>query len=477
MTTLFDPTLENVLLAFRQAKNTVAAERDFVGRMDLARFEMRLGTRLGQLQRLLGDGQWFDQIGIGGLLVLPKAVNRTSKEQDNIVRIGVPLHGNLTMKVRFQLAPSPEFATAEVLYLWEFGGALEAMLDDSCLGYRLKRVAQDGTMDQYDRSVYEYWPAYFERYRSDPIAVARQALKSTQSVLVTSTDVVSFFDSIDPRFLIDDSFVSRIAIAAAHKHRPFSTKRFVAATTSLLRRFREFRELRREAGSYDGDDGVGIPIGALTSRVFANVALSSVDSHIQRLPHVLLYRRYVDDIVIVSHPADVSDVVDAPQVLGSLFPGFSSVNRRDRFVVPATRASFDLNADKTRVHLLQGAVGLHFLSAVQRSFSAVTSERRAFIGDVGRLTSEFAAIKLSGNDPDGAEGLPRLRDADRFTLRRFMSGAYVRALERCAVLLSTGAAAKVFEDRTRRMLDILESNPQLEDFEFVLDLLKIALLC
>src|SRR5262249_25011850 len=151
--------------------------------------------------------------------------------------------------------------------------------------------------------------------------------------------------------------------------------------------------------------------------------------------------------------------------------------RTDRFVVPSTRAVFELNEEKTRVHDLLGRAGIDFLGAVQQSFSVVTSERRAFLGNVERLEAEIEGVDLFSDGATGTDRIPRLRDADRFTLRRFIATAMVRGLERCALLLEPEEASSFLEQRTMRILSILDGNVKLEHFDLVLSLLKVALFC
>lgn len=207
-----EPTFADLLLAFRIAKRMIATERGCVGLFNLAHFEMHLASRIGRLRRLLKNDRWFDSIDLGRMVVMPKSVEPKTKEKPDIVRIGNALPTKVNLSVRLQLEPTPEFTIVEVLYLWEFGAALEALLDYSCVGYRLKRVSREGQMDRYDREVYEHWPSAFERYRNDPIEAACAALQDGHHVTVTSTDVVSFFDSIDPEFLLARPFVADLRV-------------------------------------------------------------------------------------------------------------------------------------------------------------------------------------------------------------------------------------------------------------------------
>lgn len=469
------PSYADLILAFRVAKSAIVAERGATGLLDFARFERQLDVKLEKLRTKLDGQAWFDNLEIGQIVVMPKGVSPPSETPPaEIVRVGhEPVTEHLHLKVRLQLQPTPEFYMAEVLYLWEFGGALEALLPASCVGYRLKRVRVHGQMDRFDRGVYEHWPTAFASYRTDPIRMATALLEKGLRVVVTSTDVVSFFDTIDPRFLLTSAFLGRMIAAAAEADREFSAKRFRVATESLLRAFARFRAQRARFGLEGAELQVGVPIGALTSRVIANVALERVDAYVASRASVRLYRRYVDDIVAVSE----ADPASAPQsrdaLLAELFPQFAN----DDIIVPETGARFKLSPSKTRIHMLTGRPGLEFLRAVEESFSAVVSERRAFLGNVQSLSNEVEAIDLFGENAVGVGHIPRLRDADRFTLRRFMATAYIRGLERCALLLAPEEAQRVIGGRTDRILAALESSWQVEDIEFVLSMLRTAELC
>jgi hypothetical protein len=472
------PTFADLVLAFRLAKRAVATERGVVGLYEWARFEMGLATNLQCLRRKLAKDRWFADVDIGALLVMPKGTHGSPAEHSDIVRVGDAPCLEAKLSVRLQLEPTPEFTITEILYLWQFGPALESTLGEHCVGYRLKRVARERKMDRHDRDIHEHWPLAFARYRDDPIKAARAALTEGKRVSVTSTDVVSFFDAIDPQFLIADGFVRNVAESSRLLGRSFSEHAYVSATKSLLEKFASFRLLRRKVGGETIDIHTGVPIGALTSRVFANVALASVDAHVARQPDVILYRRYVDDIVVVSvrdrqspGPGSRADVV------GALFPGFQKGRAADRFVVPDTGAVFELKEEKTRVHDLVGQPGVDFLEAVQKSFSAVTSEQRAFLGNVESLESDIEGVDLFSDGVAGVDRIPRLRDADRFTLRRFMATAFIRGLERCALLLDQQVASSFVEHRAKRMLSIIKCSTQIEDFELALALLKVALLC
>jgi retron-type reverse transcriptase len=50
-----------------------------------------------------------------------------------------------------------------------------------------------------------------------------------------------------------------------------------------------------------GEGGRGVPIGNLTSQLFANIYLNELDKHVKEVLHERRYIRYMDDFLILSH--------------------------------------------------------------------------------------------------------------------------------------------------------------------------------
>ncbi len=69
------PSLTYLYLAWRQAKTALYFERRGVGLVDLAQYEAELPVRLEELQALLSDGSWFDQLDVGEVWIVPKRLN------------------------------------------------------------------------------------------------------------------------------------------------------------------------------------------------------------------------------------------------------------------------------------------------------------------------------------------------------------------------------------------------------------------
>ena len=308
------PTRDELLLAYRQAKAAVFFEHRGVGLLDLANFEHDLLRRLDSLARQMStNDDWFDGLPLGELWVVPKRLRDAAN--GDIVRIGTDHRDNPApaLDVQLRLTPSPEYAIAEVLYLWRFGPLLDRLIPRNALGHRLD--IRGGRLSPTRRWLFQYWPRCYEQFRTVPIQAAQRELAEGRSVLLLSADLTSYYDTIDPAFLLTDAFLAEVRAALAEQDtNSFNVAQYSDATASLLRAYGRFR--RRAALRTGLDWPVGIPIGGLTSRVVANLALATLDRAIEGNTSTLCYRRYVDDLVIVAR-ADSPEVRNLDQVITS----------------------------------------------------------------------------------------------------------------------------------------------------------------
>ncbi|MBU4252640.1 MAG: reverse transcriptase/maturase family protein [Candidatus Omnitrophica bacterium] len=110
----------------------------------------------------------------------------------------------------------------------------------------------------------------------------KESKNYTQKIYFLKGDIRKYFDSIDHKILM-----------AIIKKRVFCPK-----TIWLIKRI-----LARQEASCKGikiEQGKGLPIGNLTSQLFANIYLNELDEFVKHRLRVKFYIRYVDDFVIVS---------------------------------------------------------------------------------------------------------------------------------------------------------------------------------
>ncbi|HEX6825091.1 MAG TPA: hypothetical protein VF077_02150, partial [Nitrospiraceae bacterium] len=118
-------------------------EKRGVGLFELAAYEQNLPRNLKALQRKLERGAWFDKLSVGETWIVPKRLRASDEGGNGVVRIGPSRRKSegRAVDIQLRLTPHPEFAVAEVLYLWRFGGLLDALLlDQEVIGYRLGKV-------------------------------------------------------------------------------------------------------------------------------------------------------------------------------------------------------------------------------------------------------------------------------------------------------------------------------------------------
>lgn len=447
------PTRDELFLAYRQAKTALFYERRGVGLIELARFEHKLKERLDALAATLAtnDG-WFDGLQRGELWITPKKI-RSENEKDGFTRIGAKSR-NSDLEVQIRYIPSPECAIVEVLFLWRFGHALQTLLSKNAIGYRLD--VRRKRLDPTRRWLFEYWPTRYNEFRRIPVDEAMRELDQRGSVLVLSADLASFYDTVDPSFLLSDDFVSELE----HSSHEIDVADYRQATRSLLGFYSSFRSLAQRRTGLDWP--VGIPIGCLTSRVVANVALASLDRAVEERNETRCYRRYVDDFVIVAR-TDNSDPGTLEQVVRKYIPHVRDDDGGDfRLNVDSLSrkgSEFTIRRDKCKAHHLVGPSARTFLATIRRDFERLVSEDRAFL-DSSVLLEDVAEGAVATVVQAGLPGRPLtvLRDVDRSRLEHYALSIRLRSLERVSVLVGGEHSRRLMRSTLEDVLRFLEGD-------------------
>ena len=449
------PTIADLYLAFRQAKTALYFEKRGVGLLELAEYEQKLPDNLKALKRKVANGKWFDKVELGETWIVPKRLRATGEADDGVVRIGVPKQApsGRPVDVQLRLSPHPDFATVEVLYLWRFGGMLDALLSKKeVLGYRLDLRKEQ--VVPHRRWLFEYWPKQYQAFRTAPLDAAKTALKHGAQTLVISGDLASFYDTVDPAFMLSDALLAELEKHGASKSDIDEYKR---ATDSLLKAYARFQ---KDASSRAAlSINVGVPIGALTSRVVG----------------ILCYRRYVDDLVIVAHaPEGDQGLVDTMRRFLPLLPGNDAVLKLDVEQLGRRGSEFQLQTSKVRVHHLAGVPGTDFVEAVASDFAKAVSERRAFV-DSSTLVGDGVTHLIRAGEAAGSP-LRVLRDADRARLERFALSTSLQSLERVSSLIGHDEARTLVRDSLERVGRVLDAEDDwVADLDVSLRLLKLAI--
>jgi hypothetical protein len=304
-----------LFLAYRQAKNASFVERRGTGLVEFAQYEAQLGKNLARLHHRLEEAEaWFDDIKIGQVWTSPKR-SIESSTVDHVTHIGPKaLPERRDLEVRIVLTPSVDFLIVEVLFLWEFGPMLDGLLGEQSLGNRLE--VKHGKVSPTRANLFQHWQSRYAKFRDEPIRIAREILtrSADSGCLIVSLDFAGYYDNIDPRFLLTQEFLGEVARASDADH----VARFKVAAKSLLRAYRSYHA---SAGRLAAQKVArGIPIGALTSRLVANLALLPLDRLLGSASDIRCYRRYVDDIFIVAERTTGNASAMATDVLRRWLP-------------------------------------------------------------------------------------------------------------------------------------------------------------
>ena len=165
---------------------------------------------------------------------------------------------------------------------------------------------------------------------------ARSITRSwSRPAYVVKIDVANFFNSIDKHRLlaivekrVPEEWLMKL-IRQVVLHDP-TGKAFFRSSRSL------FDKVPRHKSLIHAEDGIGLPIGNLTSQFFANVYLNEVDQFVKHGLKARYYGRYVDDMVLFHEDPDVLNEwcrqIDSflqEKLAMRLHPNKTSLNRAD----------------------------------------------------------------------------------------------------------------------------------------------------
>lgn len=141
------------------------------------------------------------------------------------------------------------------------------------------RLIYEYLVEIYDKTfIFDVWSCRKEKGLTKAIERSQSFLNRFKRSFVWRADVKKFFDNIDQQKLIDVLFL-KISDDKAN----IFLKEIIASHSASPR-----------------DPKKGIPIGNLTSQIFANIYLNELDRFIKNFIKPKAYLRYGDDFIIVS---------------------------------------------------------------------------------------------------------------------------------------------------------------------------------
>ena len=422
---------EELFLAYRKAKADMFFERSIPNARKFALYEDDLEGNLRRLQsrlRMESKKPWFnDSKFIGNVSFVPKKLKPPEEEinspnfyssnaEDNWNRIFELINGNNDQRLDVEFRPMADFSVdmliVSALWVNHVGEKLDASLDNSALGSRLRRIT--GTKS-YHRTVWQSFEPYFRSYkkwRDDGFATIRSEISAGRKVVALTMDFSRYFHKIDPRFLLEKSFQDLLTKTGSRE--PTFTTTPTEFTESLVSAFETWG---RNVPGYSKEMPVGLPVGATASRIIANVLLLEFDRLIQSELTPLYYARYVDDIFLVMR--DTGHFRNAMSVMNWIVRRMQGVIGAGDANVLKVRMSYggkseiEFQKDKQRVFLIDNS---DLLDAIESNVNEVSSEWR-LLPDLKQIERSAAARTLSTSRDGNSEG-DSLRKTDSLLLKR-----------------------------------------------------------
>lgn len=140
------------------------------------------------------------------------------------------------------------------------------------------RLVYDYLNKIYDRTfIYDAWSCRLGKGLSGAIERAQVFLKKCKNGYVWKCDIKKFFDSVDQKILLE-------------------------ILSLRIKDFQTFSLLKEIISSFTAvsDKKAGIPIGNLTSQIFANIYMNELDRFVKHNLKPKAYLRYGDDFIVTS---------------------------------------------------------------------------------------------------------------------------------------------------------------------------------
>ncbi|MFG1494994.1 hypothetical protein ABMA57_00075 [Saccharospirillum sp. HFRX-1] len=449
-------TVEDLLVAYRKAKADCFFENTFPTAIKFAEFEQdlleNLNTLLGQLKK---DSAFENNEElIGDFRLLPKKLSTRKKPDVNEtghVHFSKPERAVENLFRYYDITPEfriigdfpVETHIISALWINMIGHQLDANLDDSCYGARLKRISNDEPFTDDENkpfhisSVGSFVPYFqpYQQWRSDGLNAIRDELEKDRDVIAVSLDLKGYYHFIDPLAISGTALLEALNLKLSSEEMIFTEQltRFLNNWAEGAARFGQ------TVGGRSAKISGGLVIGLTCSRILSNALLHKWDRLVLEKLSPIHYGRYVDDMFLVLRDTGtVTNSLDLMNMIQErMGENFVSQNPKDDKVWEIDQGSeiqgatkISLQSDKQKLFILQGRAGLDLLDSIEEEIHELSSEHR-LMPSPDQLEHSTAAKVLSAAGSVG-ENADTLRRADGLTIRRLGWSLQLRHVETLA---------------------------------------------
>lgn len=470
--------IDELALAYRKAKVDLYYSND-PRPLDLLEYEENLAENLERLlSQLNGRGtKWVeDEDFLGTFTVIPKRVTLAPERAATVQvsRLKAWHNGekrNSQATFRLFSRCSIDMHVIGALWVGRVGASMDAVLDKSVRGYRLRRTASH-EYNWYSSGSFEPYLAPYRRWQDDGFRVMEEALQAGEQITTVIADASSFFHNIDPSFLDETAFLDRMGVDISRADRRLH-KLFTQALLAWRARMSELTGVLIS----------GLPLGYPASAVVANLAMLDFDHTINTRVRPRYYGRYVDDIILVLDGGEaLHDSESTWQWLSDQFahvPGIQLNATRESCVYSTDylgESRIEFGNEKNRVLLMEGEEGLSLIKAIRKTIAERSSEWRA-MPQLPANPEEVGPGIVRALRPDGSAA-DSLRTAEQMTTSRALFALTVRDFEAFTRDIdpdSWSAQRKAFYTAIRH--HILVPQVALDMDAYISRILRIAIHC
>lgn len=413
-------TLTEVWLAYRKAKKEAFRDNNCAHGIRFARFEQALEANLERIFLLVNDPghPWATNLTLLGKSArVPKSITPADLDGDSHYCESDPVADwdrrhttqRATVTLRTVIEPSVEYLVISSLWVLKVGEHFDRTLrDDQVFANRVRRkmprLDDRKAVNWESHMLYKSYIWQYGQWKKRSLASTREELKKGRSLVAVALDITSFYDNVDPSFLLSKAYLKRMGVVLSRVEREF-TKALVAS----MKTWRMSTSLH---------DDIGLPIGLPSSGLIANILLAPFDQEVVEGLQPAFYGRYVDDIFLTI-PTDQSfrDGRAVAKWIASRVSWLVSEADGFRLNLPYSRKStIRFGRQKQRIFQLKGESGLDVILPIEEHMRRQSSEHRL----LPRLpTDEATMAEKALLVNHGAEVRSiTFREADVVTLQR-----------------------------------------------------------
>lgn len=420
-------SIQDLTLAYRKAKVDLYYS-SHPSIFKIAEYEKNISGNLNALLKKIQrqDESWVTEAKFYGAWSLdPKQIKpSTDTVNDGLVYASpvdewtaIVKKRNNALKAEFRVMAhcSLDMHVLSALWMLKVGDSYDQKLSNNSYGGRLRRKL-DNDLAPLALGSFKPYLRPFKEWREGGIKAMRDGLSADKKIVALTADISSFYHELDPEFMLNEKFISRLAITFNEEQQKLN-RLFIRAI---------------QAWALHTPSRKGIPVGLPASAVIANLALIELDRAIEREIAPLYYGRYVDDILLVmENGANIKSQQDLWRFLIARSNGnldWTENKKGTRYHASYLKKSnLEFSNEKNKVFLLSGKTGQSLIAAIAQQIYLRASEWRA-LPNLPNSPDDVATQLLKATNRSG-EHADNLRKTDALTMHRASFALNLRDFE------------------------------------------------